>query len=843
MRAVLNPDAELTGRPPASLLLFTILLTVAGCGHNPVVTGQPPVPTATALTLTPGATTVDTGATVQLQAAISWSDSAVRAATVDFSATGGTVSDSGLFHAGQVAGAFQVIATCVCGVADTAHITIVAPNDSTPDPPPPLVLGRLDITVTGLPGNAPAQIDVTGPNGFAHLVTTSGTLDSLAPGAYVVRGGTVTVGNAIYLASPDSQSVTLIGGDQQALQITYVTTPSSSLPPHPRVWLDATRVARLQAQVAANTIRWQRVKATADGQVAKGTKYAAGDEIALPDLCAAYLGTGQQSYATRAGVIITGYAVDANNLQGDSGYQYRFELPLVTMGLDWCYDGLTPGERHQAATWLMNRADWVWPETNPTRTGAHGTASPDVNYFWGFMMTGPAALAAMGQDTASNPVSGPDRPAYHLQLALTKWNTIAKPYLDGAGAGGAWVEGTNYDQGWRLGAFADAFVTAGMPLHDPWFAAAFLWHLEYAMPGGVYKVPFGAQTRVSTAPLYTYDREALFHLWASAEPDAQLSAEAMYWLNWIGQVPTSEYSGTSILADELIYYDPSLPSASDLSGLPKSFFGPGAGYFLYRTSWTDPTATVMGFQSGPASGDLLGNNQLVIWKGQFWITSSAEMYSFAGEGIPTTGYNTMTVGTDYQKLGPGQNGGEIVGTPQVSDQLVAVQGQAKMAYGYDQLPWSSVRPVTDYLRRVAYLPQQDAFVVVDRATVKDSTETKVWRWQMKDLPVVNGKDFILQSPSADYRCFGSVLSPATVVLGTQSFAYGSTPGQVSSSAVTVTLPVPKASDIVVTTLQCTAGGSAPYPVSAVVDSSQAVVTVGATTVVVPLDELQPVRLQ
>ncbi len=840
MRVFLNHRAA--SGPVAAVMTASLLVCgLATCGHDPVATTTQATPRATALVLSPRTASVDTGATVQLAYTISWSDSASRAANVTFSATGGTVSDSGLYHAGALAGDYQVVATCVCGVADTAHLTVTAPVVPDSTPPPPAVLAQLGIDVSGLPPGSVAQIVVSGPGGFNRSVGVSSLLDSLVPGSYVVHGASVTVGSDTYLASPDSQLVSLGGGDTQTLRIAYVHVGSSQLPPHPRVWLDADRVTRLKAQVQANTVRWQRVKAAADGQVARGTKYSSGDENILPDLCLAYLGTGQQAYAARAGAIITAYAVDATDLTGDSGYSYRFNLPLVTMALDWCYAGLTPGQRHQAATWMMNRADWVWPETNAARTGAHGTASPDVNYFWGFMMTGPAALAAAGDDTLSGPISGADRPAYHLQLALSKWNTIGKPYLDGPGIGGAWVEGTNYDQGWRIGAFADAFLTAGMPLQDPWFAAAFLWHMEFTMPGGVYKVPFGAQTRVSDAPLYTYDREALFHLWASAQPDASLSAEAKYWLDWVGEVPTSE-AGTAILADELIYYDPSLPAAADLSALPKSFLGRGAGYFLYRTSWTDPTATVMGFQSGPVSGDLLGNNQLIIWKGAFWITSSAELYSFAGEGIPTTGYNTMTAGTEYQKLGPGANGGAIVGTPQVSDQLVVVRGQARMAYGYDQLPWSTNRPVTDYLRTVAFLPQQDVFVVVDDATVKDSTLTKVWRWQMKNAPQVNGNTFVLRSPSGDNSCYGSVLAPSTVVLGTQTFALGSTPGLTSSQAVTVTLPVPHARDIMVTVLQCGPGAGPSYSTSATLDATSATVTVGASTVVVPLDSLQQVTL-
>ncbi len=829
------------GRLAAAVTACQLVLGVVACSHDPIASTIGSMPKATALVLSPPSVSVDTGATVQLQFAISWSDSASHSANVTFAATGGTVSDSGLYHAGSVAGVFRVIATCVCGVADTANITITASLGPGSVPPPPAAMAQLVIQISGLPGNITAQIVVSGPGGFSRAVSASGVLDSLVPGSYVVHGGAVNVGSDIYLASPDSQSVALNGGDQQTRQVAYLHTSTSQLPPHPRVWMDSDRVTKLKAQVAANSIRWQRVKTGADAQVAKGTRYNSGDENLLPDLCLAYLGTGQQSYATRAGTIITAYAVDANDITGDSGYGFRFNLPLVTMGLDWCYGGLTPGQRHQAATWLMNRADWVWPASNPSRTNAHGTNDPSNNYYWGFMMTGPAALAAMGDDTLIGPISGSNRPAYHLQLALQQWSMVAQPYLDGPGVGGAWNEGTNYDQAWRIGSFADAFLTARLPLNDPWFTAALQWHMQSTMPGGVYKAPLGNQPRVSTATEYSYDRYAVLHLLGPAHPDAALLSQLHYWLDWIGQEPVNEFNGTAMVALELIYYDPSVIPAADLSALPKAFLGQGAGEFVYRTSWTAPDATVMVFQSGPVDSGNLDNNGLMIWKGQFWITATAQLYSYSGVGSPSSYDNTMTVGGESQKLGPGANGGEIISS-QVSDQLVVTRGQAKMAYGYDELPWASVRPVTSYLRTVAYLPQQDVFVVVDDASVKDSTATKVWRWQMKDAPQVLGNTFVLHSPSGDNRCFGSVLAPSTAVLGTETFALGSTPGQTTSQAVTVTLPVPQSRDIMVTVLQCGPGSTPSYVTSASLDANQATVTVGGSVVVVPFDPQQQVTL-
>ena len=604
-----------------------------------------------------------------------------------------------------------------------------------------------------------------------------------------------------------------------------------ALPPHPRVWLTPDRIAKLRARATTNTDRWQRVKAVADAEVRRGS--GAGDVRMVPDLCAAYLATGETRYAARAGVLLSSYAVDRNTLQGDSGYPYRFWMPLVTMGLDWCYDGLTTAQRRQVATWLMNQADWVWPETNSRRSTAWGMW-PGSNYWWGFMMTGPAALAAAGDDTLAGTASGRDRAAFHRQLALWHWTANALPYFARDGAGGAWVEGTNYDSSWFVGRFADAFLTAGTPLSTPWFDASLWWRLASTMPGGAFKIPFGDQSRVSDASLYAYDRMAAMAVLPAANAAPQLAADVQAWLNRIGQVPDRE-TETSVLAEELVRYDPAAAAAPDWSGLPRDYLARGPGFFTYRQSWSDPNTTVFALESGDVSQShaALDANGLRIWKGSFWISADANIYSHSGIEQGTSNYNNMTVGDTGQNHGEG-NHGAIVAT-QVNDSLVVVRAQAKDAYGRSD----KRRPVTDYLRTVAYLPRQDVFIIVDRVAVADAARAKVWHWHMKDVPRIRGNTFTLQSPSADFHCFGSVLLPTDAVLGTQAFALGSG-AQPSSHAVTVGV-AGRATDLVVTVLQCTKAQQPPLVPTVTTSATATVVTVGTKHVTIARDEKQLVR--
>jgi hypothetical protein len=602
-------------------------------------------------------------------------------------------------------------------------------------------------------------------------------------------------------------------------QVVVTPPPAGSLPAHPRVWMDASRVAHLKAQRAANAPRWVRVKAAADGQLGR-TAFNIVDLDKLPDLCLAYLATDDARYAQRAGMILTAYATEANDLTGDSGYGVRFNLPLVTMGLDWCYNGLSVAERRQAATWLMNRADWVWPESNPARLNAHGTTNPAINYYWGFMMTGPAALAAAGDDTGTGAKSGTDRAAFHIALVLNRWNGQIASFFAGEGAGGAWSDGTGYDSAWRLGAFTDAFLTAGRPTPHPFLAQSLAWRIQSTMPGYRVKVPFGAQPRSSDGAMFTYDRMSALYPLASSGADAGLRANVYRWLDAVGQEATAEFNATATLADELLRYAPD--SLATPTAMPKGFVAPGPGFVVYRTSWTDPNTTVLAFTSGPtADGAARDANSLMIWKGSFWISATSNLYSYSGIEMATANYNNLTVGGVGQQL-YGGNGGSLTGVS-FADTLVRFGGQAKNGYGLVN-QWNNTRFVDDYRREVAFLPGEDVIVVVDRATVKNPAAAKVWHWHSKPLPVVNGNTFTLSNPAGDQSCQAAVTHP-TAVLGIAPYAFG-TGGAVTSHAVTVTMSG-NASDVVVTVFQC--NGQPPRPATVTV-GAEVVVTVAGRTI-------------
>jgi parallel beta-helix repeat protein len=100
-------------------------------GDTAAVTITAPAPTLSAIVLTPATASLQAGGTQQFSATGKMSDGSTVPVTVAYTGTGGTISGTGLYTAGQVGGAYRVIATAGAN-ADTATVTVTVPA-----PPPP----------------------------------------------------------------------------------------------------------------------------------------------------------------------------------------------------------------------------------------------------------------------------------------------------------------------------------------------------------------------------------------------------------------------------------------------------------------------------------------------------------------------------------------------------------------------------------------------------------------------------------------------------------------------------------------------------------------------------------
>ena len=482
---------------------------------------------------------------------------------------------------------------------------------------------------------------------------------------------------------------------------------------HPRVWLTPERVARLREAAARGSKRWERVRDAADAALRATDREAQ----QLPPLGLAYQVTGNAAYCRRARDIMRWLDETGVDLSGDHYYGYRFELRDVVAGFDWCFAALDDADRRAIAKWLMDRADQVWPETNPSRTGGWGLDQPANNYFWGFLMTWPAALAAWGHDPAHGRASGENRPNYHLSLAMTKWRRVGRPMLDSWGSGGVFPEGTNYDAMITLARLLDAHFTAtGTNLAtEPGFrfvADSVLWRIHSTTPTRDFVYPLGDQPRVSLAELSSYDRQRMLPL-VRLLSGTDRARWAQYWLNTI---TPSETVWPWVVAWEFLDYDEKAPATDYTQTFPLSYFAPGAGVLVARSDWS-ADATYFGIWAGPVreSHQAREANGFKIWKGS-WLAGDANIWSHSGILGETWHHNTVTIGGRAQMwvepTAAAPEDGASWKAAEDTREYVVFAGQAARAYASPRALRADF--VRDYERQLIYLRSEDAFVVRDR---------------------------------------------------------------------------------------------------------------------------------
>lgn len=89
--------------------------------------------------------------------------------------------------------------------------------------------GSLNVTIRGLPAGVAAAVTVTGPASYSKLLTASGTLDGLAPGAYAVSTASVLQGTASLVPVPATQQVQVTAGATASAGVSYAATAPLAL--------------------------------------------------------------------------------------------------------------------------------------------------------------------------------------------------------------------------------------------------------------------------------------------------------------------------------------------------------------------------------------------------------------------------------------------------------------------------------------------------------------------------------------------------------------------------------------------------------------------------------------
>jgi hypothetical protein len=532
---------------------------------------------------------------------------------------------------------------------------------------------------------------------------------------------------------------------------------------HPRIWMNQARLNKLIASKNANTLAWQRVLNLAN----TNTYIEYGGAFGL-----AYLATGDPAYAIKGQNALASYCTEANTIVSDSGYSYRINMAWVIRTLDWCFNGLSSTVIEQAATWLMNRCDWPWDDLNPG-SASYGHNNVSGNYFWGFMYCWPAALVCEGISAGSSTISGSGtaRAAFHMNYLMNKYQTMIVPFFNGHGAGGASIEGTNYEPTSNVMMIADALYTATgdkQMLDHPYMDQNRRWQMHHTSPDFSKKMNYGDQALYADGHHYYGSRPRGYNGMIDFA-DQNRRRQMRFWANSVSS-QASVGSTNSTWISELLWYDDPLnvaPATDYRTTEPISYFVPGAEIYSYRSDWTT-TATWIATYCGTFwdNHKYLAANDLLIWKKDY-VAANANMNSQSGINRSTGNFNCLTLWNGTTRIGQPSNGY----SPRAEDGILAYDGYTS-EYSYTSgsaggfYGTTTVSTIGTYLekfiRKVFYIVPHDTVVVIDRIAPK--TAFLSWerhlRWfsgQNATITMPDQQNFVLMGLDGVYKAFGKLV--------------------------------------------------------------------------------------
>ena len=179
------------------------------------ITVSAPAPTLSAVEISPASVSLETSESQQFSAIGRMSDGSSSGVSVNWTATGGTITSGGLYTAGTAAGTFRVIATQQGGTkADTSSVTVTLPA-------PTLIAVEL----------TPASVSLT--TGAMQQFTTVGRMSDGSTSAvsvtYSETGGSITAGG-LYTAGSTAGTFRVIavrqGGTQADTSSVTIAAPA-----------------------------------------------------------------------------------------------------------------------------------------------------------------------------------------------------------------------------------------------------------------------------------------------------------------------------------------------------------------------------------------------------------------------------------------------------------------------------------------------------------------------------------------------------------------------------------------------------------------------------------------
>lgn len=541
---------------------------------------------------------------------------------------------------------------------------------------------------------------------------------------------------------------------------------------HPRVWIDSTVKARLQADAAANTTEWQAMKTYCDSKLAanNGGKYQLSgyhsndwyNFVLSYGLC--FQATGNQTYGNEGvvymkallrdnsdgGVVGDGLGGDAE-IRTDSGYVSRTLGTGVAIGRDWL-DGatdLTPELISEAtsriATW------WAWVEVS-----AHAITDARDNYFYGHLtMIYTTALSFYGDDGYLST---------WLPAAETMWTSKVLPIINGG-----YYDGGDDAKGWNYSPWAFEEMVGYMLAMDtatdtpnPWADSNIYEDLAKSQIHFLYpNRGYFSDGGMWSADIVGDPRSRLSRFLAARTPlDATRKGTLKWFIDNLTYEPSQSLPWQKFL-NKTSDITSVTPTVANMGGLS---YTTNIGHLVARSDsdWSNADASYVEFfaytdrlagSTGGTNGDyaigdmrffnrglsLIGdgdreqytghyNNQLLV-TGSHTYAPYQESWLYTKSGVPT--YPTVSIKTSE---GQGYVYGKIVNAQNA----------------YDGTYWTNTPSLAHYDRSMLTI-WPDTVIVYDNATAKAVSNDVSVRWWFPREPTISGNTLTTTNAKADLK--------------------------------------------------------------------------------------------
>ena len=564
--------------------------------------------------------------------------------------------------------------------------------------------------------------------------------------------------------TPKKPILTSIRTLVSALAIVALTTLADAAPgplPHPRIWLNAATITRLQAARTANSAEWQSLDNWCSSHLGQnmneGYQYLDWYNYTL-SYALAYRVSGNTAYGNEGVKYLTAMLRDRNvigdGLGGtnailiDAGYVTRSLGAGVAMGRDWL-DGapnLTPALINECTT-RMN--EWYNLIHVP---GTYGIDEPTTNYFAGhFAMTYSAFIAFEGDpgyqsawETKSEEMWVLARDLFNTQGdggdSVEGWNYAHRAYRHMLGYPWALETGTNRPNHWNEIDVTSEIVRAQISMLHP--------SREVMSDDGRWSGDYKGDPRSTTCLMMS----------VLSDTDPTAKGLAVWYANNLEFQPGGPDRWESFLfTDSSIA--PIAPTVANMGGLTWK----GWGHSVARgDDWTNQEATFVDAVGWTHSAEEANFGEVKISSRQETLLVDGQTYQLEGEftNMPRiTGTHTYAPYQEYWHAPSSLKMDSL-------DHVYTFFRFVHIDYAYNGV--NDDDPSCSYFERDVVFLVPDHVVVLDNITPTGLGNTITEQWYMMGNPTLSGDTATLTKTNA--KLFMRTVSPAVTLSETNTNA-------------------------------------------------------------------------